>query len=193
MRDDGDVPPDGPIESWLVPRRVATVGTDAVDACDAKAEDGAVAWAACACAATAACACAACCLRVASTICCAALCGGWAESVASLASLRGADENVLLTFERSEGRRPVSGSSWKGLGKVVKLDDVSGGAWLENWETGDGPLGADTPVSGRRCGSDIGRGKWCYGEGAGDMSSRLGEWITEKWKTKICWAAKRVL
>jgi hypothetical protein len=98
-------------------------------------------------------------LRVASTICCAALCGGWGGAAASLASFGGADEKVLLTLERMVGRRPVSGSSWKGLGKVVKLEDVlgGGGPWLEKFETGEGPLDADTPVSRRRCGSDIGR------------------------------------
>ncbi len=31
-----------------------------------------------------------------------------------------AEVNVDLTFDSSEGRRPGSGSSWKGLGKVVR-------------------------------------------------------------------------
>lgn len=47
IRDDGDVSPDGPMESWLVvPRRDAMVGTDAAEACDVMVEGGAEACAA---------------------------------------------------------------------------------------------------------------------------------------------------
>lgn len=73
-------------------------------------------------------------------------------------SFGGADENVLLTFESREGRRPVSGSSWKGLGKVVNVRVELLGWCVEKFDGGDGPLDADTPESRRRCGSDIGRG-----------------------------------
>lgn len=72
------------------------------------------------------------CLRAASAMACASVCTGGPSVMLgpALSFAAGAavvvEEKVCLTFERNEGRRPGSGSSLKGLGKVVRPDTGDG-------------------------------------------------------------------